>query len=99
MIIHTELYECVQCLFQGWLSGLLIVAHRVRHSILNRILIFTPPGEVWMNPLPKVVSVRDQIAACVGWHSCNLSTLAYIGSVGTCLLHDRMHHTIHTLHY
>ena len=57
MIIHIELYERVQCLFEGWLHGLLIVAQWVRPGTLNGSLGIISPGEVWMTPPPRVVCV------------------------------------------
>ena len=57
MVVHTELYERVQCLLQGQLLGLISVTHWVRHGALNGSLSIISPGEVWTTPPPRVVSI------------------------------------------
>ena len=61
MVVHTELDECVQCLLQSSLFGLVrwlyIVAHRVGPGNLHRSLIIVSVGEIWMTPPPRVVGV------------------------------------------
>ena len=57
MVVHTKLNERVQCLLQGWFSRLVVVAHKVRHNVMNKSLIIVSLGEVWMTPPPRVVIV------------------------------------------
>ena len=84
MVVHTKLYERVQCLLQGRLFGLVrrlcIVAHRVGPGVLYGSLIIST-GEVWMTPPTRVICVCIRIETLprlISIHEIDLLWLIYI---------------------